>query len=79
MIQLCVALAPETTGIDRRQAARVNAAGTLLINTARGQLVEIAAIEAALDTGQLGGYATDVWHPEPPPSERHCSVIRECS
>ena len=67
VIQLCVALAPETTGLidAKRLASMPN--GALLVNTARGQIVEIAAIEAALDTGQLGGYATDVWHPEPPP------------
>jgi phosphoglycerate dehydrogenase-like enzyme len=67
VIQLCVALAPETTGmIDAKRLASMRR-GTLLVNTARAQLVEITAIEAALDTGQLGGYATDVWHPEPPP------------
>ena len=78
VIQLCVALAPETTGmIDARRLASMRR-GTLLVNTARGQLVEIAAIEAALDTGQLGGYATDVWHPEPPPDTallRHTRVL----
>jgi phosphoglycerate dehydrogenase-like enzyme len=68
VIQLCVALAPETTGmIDARRLASMRR-GTLLVNTARGQLVEVGAIKAALDTGQLGGYATDVWHPEPPPA-----------
>jgi D-3-phosphoglycerate dehydrogenase len=38
-----------------------------LINAARGGLVDEEAIQAALTTGQIAGFATDVYRKEPPP------------
>jgi D-3-phosphoglycerate dehydrogenase / 2-oxoglutarate reductase len=68
IVQLCVALTPETRGmLDRRRFALMRP-GTLIVNTARGGLVDHEALIAALSGGRLGGYATDVWDPEPPPA-----------
>lgn len=39
--------------------------GTLLVNTARGAIVDQHAIRAAIERGRLGGYATDVYECEP--------------
>jgi len=39
--------------------------GAVLINAARGGLVDRGALEAALDSGKLGGVALDVWWEEP--------------
>jgi glycerate dehydrogenase len=52
--------------------------GALLINTARGLLVDEMAVGAALKTGQLGGYAADVMGTEPPPADHPLLDARNC-
>jgi hypothetical protein len=42
--------------------------GAYLINTARGKPCIAEDVAAALERGQLAGYAGDVWFPQPPPS-----------
>jgi len=42
--------------------------GAYLINTARGKLIERDAVVRALQSGQIAGYAGDVWFPQPPPA-----------
>lgn len=42
------------------------APGAVVVNTARAGLIDDAAMLAALDSGQVGTYATDVFHQEPP-------------
>lgn len=67
VVSLHLPLTPSTTGlIDARTVARMRP-GALLVNTARGGVVEDAAVLEALDSGRLGGYAVDVFDPEPPP------------
>ena len=39
--------------------------GSYLINTARGKVCEAQAVKEACETGQLAGYAGDVWFPQP--------------
>ncbi len=43
--------------------------GAYLINCARGDLVDERAVRLALDNGQLGGVAVDVYSEEPPPKD----------
>jgi formate dehydrogenase len=40
--------------------------GAYIINTARGKICNRDAIVRALESGQLAGYAGDVWFPQPP-------------
>ncbi len=59
-------LTPATRGIIGATAFARMKKGALLINTARGPLVDEAALVAALDSGHLGGAALDVVTTEPP-------------
>ena len=43
--------------------------GSYIINTARGKVCDRDAIVRALESGQLAGYAGDVWFPQPPPKD----------
>jgi len=43
--------------------------GAYLINTARGKICDRDAIARALESGQLAGYAGDVWFPRPAPQD----------
>jgi formate dehydrogenase len=43
--------------------------GAYLVNTARGKICDRDAIVRALESGQLAGYAGDVWFPQPAPRD----------
>ncbi|WP_031165206.1 NAD(P)-dependent oxidoreductase [Streptosporangium roseum] len=59
-----IALSEETRGlIDPSRMP----AGSLLVNAARGGVVDQAALLSALESGHLGGAALDVFETEPPP------------
>ena len=62
-------LHPETENLfDDRMLARMKR-GAYIVNTARGKICDRDAIARALESGQLAGYAGDVWFPQPAPKD----------
>ena len=62
-------LMPATRGLFNAEVFRKMKTGALLINTARGPLVDEDALASALDSGRLGGAALDVVAVEPLPKD----------
>lgn len=65
-ISLHTPLTQETRGMINAQRINLMKDGARLINTCRGEVVVEEAIAAALISGKLAGYATDVYRKEPP-------------
>jgi D-3-phosphoglycerate dehydrogenase / 2-oxoglutarate reductase len=57
----------DTAGLLGREAFKKVKKGVLIVNAARGGIVDEAALLEALDAGTVGGAALDVFEEEPPP------------
>jgi formate dehydrogenase len=62
-------LHPETENLFNAGLISKMKRGAYLINTARGKIANRDDVVAALKSGQLAGYAGDVWFPQPPPQD----------
>jgi phosphoglycerate dehydrogenase-like enzyme len=70
VVQVCTALTPHSTALLGPAEFTLMQPEALLVNTARGAIVDHDALAAALEEGQLAGYAADVWRVEPPAQTR---------
>lgn len=69
VVTLHIPLTPESTHILNSDTLALMNQGALVINCARGGLVDEAAAKASIDAGHLGGIALDVYEVEPPPAD----------
>lgn len=65
-LSLHVGLTPQTTGMINADSLKKMKKGVRLVNCARGELIDEAALAAALQSGQVAGVALDVFAEEPP-------------
>lgn len=66
IVSLHLPLTPETRGVLGREELELMKPSALLVNTARGALVDEGALAALLDEGRLAGAGVDVFSEEPP-------------
>ncbi len=79
VLSLHVPLLPTTRHLIGAAELAALPHGAVVLNTARGGLIDEAALLAALETGHLAGAGLDVFEDEPPPGDhplrRHPRVI----
>jgi formate dehydrogenase len=62
-------LHPKTENLFNDKLISTMKRGSFIVNTARGKICDRDAIARALKSGQLAGYAGDVWFPQPAPKD----------
>jgi phosphoglycerate dehydrogenase-like enzyme len=75
VILVHAALTPETDLLIDDDALANVKPGALLVNTARGRLVDPQAVLSALHDGRLCGFASDVFSPEDPNVDEHSQKL----
>ena len=69
VINISCPLHPETEHMFNDELISKCKKGAYIINTARGKICDKDAIARACESGQLSGYAGDVWFPQPAPND----------
>jgi D-3-phosphoglycerate dehydrogenase len=73
-ITLHVGLTPQTAGVINAKNLAAMKKGVRIINCARGELIDDAALAAALKSGQVAGAALDVFVVEPPKDSPYANL-----
>ena len=69
VINISCPLHPETEHLFNDEMIAKCKKGAYIINTARGKICDKDAIARGIESGQLSGYAGDVWFPQPAPND----------
>ena len=69
VVSIHAPLVPKTYHLFDQELLSSMRRGSYIVNTARAEICVRDAVVAALASGQLAGYAGDVWYPQPPPSD----------
>jgi len=77
-VSLHTSLTPETRHLIDAAAIATMKRDAIVINCARGEIVDTAAIAAALAAGRLRGYGTDVLDEEPPRADHPLLHLPTC-
>lgn len=70
-VSLHTPLTPETRGLFNDESFEICQPGLLIVNCARGGIIDEAALLRGLESGKVAGAALDVYATEPPPESTH--------
>ncbi|OAY29916.1 formate dehydrogenase, mitochondrial [Manihot esculenta] len=62
-------LTEKTRGLFNKDRIAKMKKGVLIVNNARGAIMDTQAVVDACSIGHIGGYSGDVWHPQPAPKD----------
>lgn len=77
-ISLHTNLTPETRNMICTASIGKMKPGVIIVNCARGEIVNTADMAAALQSGKVAGYGTDVLDQEPPPADHPLLKLPNC-
>ena len=78
VVSLHCFLSAATRGMICRDKIATMKDGVVIINCARGEIVDTADVVAALHSGKIGGYGADVLDCEPPPADHPLLTAPNC-
>jgi len=78
VVSLHCNLTDETRGMINTAKIAEMKDGVIILNCARGEVIETADMVTALNSGKLGGYGADVLDVEPPPADHPLLSAKNC-